>query len=66
MSEHEVLVVACPKCGKKNEVLWVKGSSYFFRRSGTTGGSEAAYLRSGEKVSGHCGCGYVYRVGDLD
>ncbi len=65
-SGPEKITLTCPKCGEKCEVLWVPSKSHTYRQSGTTGISETATNRSGDKVTGDCKCGYEFKPKDLD
>ena len=59
--------VSCPKCGTKNEILWIPAQQMSYRGSGTTGISETKYSRKSEKVQGVCSeCGSKFKPDDLD
>ena len=62
----EKMDVVCPKCGTRNEVLWIPPQRMTYRSAGTTGISENKHAGKSEKVEGECKeCGYKFKTDDL-
>ncbi len=62
----EKIELLCPKCSKKNMVLWIPEKMIMYRKAATTGGTAPAINKKNEKVEGTCECGYKFKPKDLD
>ena len=62
----EKMDLTCPKCGKKNEVIWFPSYSQTYRVKGTTGSASSRTDSRKERVKGICECGYEFKPKDLD
>ena len=64
--DPEKISVACPKCGKQQEILWFQAFQQTYQVQGTTGKGSHRTDRKPEKVDGTCECGYKFKPKDLD
>lgn len=60
------IVLECPKCKKKNDVLYLDKFFSTTSERGSTGIPHFVTRGKSAKVSGKCECGYVFKVKDLD
>lgn len=66
MIEPEKIAVACPECGRQQEILWFPPNKVKMEIPGARAGKTTRWGGSGERVEGVCECGYKFKPKDLD